>query len=305
MPNEWFKYAAILAMMFALAPWARAEERGNKTASPAASGSPAAAAAPPAANAATDAPATPAATAAPAAPAGVPLEKLDRVTSEQAASDKDAVASQKRIDSLDDDTQKLLGEYRKAVADTESHEAYASQLQTQIRSQQQELADIDRQLGEIETTSRSIVPLEQKMLDTLKEFVRLDLPFLGDERNARIATLEEMMGRADVSISEKYRRIVEAYQVEMDYGRTIESYEGRLAGEGADRTARFLRIGRLTLMYQTLDANETGYWDATRGKWIVDNDYAYAFKQGVAVAQKLSAPEMLLAPIPAPVEAKS
>ncbi len=113
------------------------------------------------------------------------------------------------------------------------------------------------------------------------------------------------MNRADVSISEKYRRIVEAYQVEMDYGRTIEAYEGKLGGSDDARTAKFLRIGRVSLLYQTLDARETGYWDAQARKWVVDNHYAHSFKQGVAVAQKISAPEMLLAPVPAPVEAKS
>ena len=118
-------------------------------------------------------------------------------------------------------------------------------------------------------------------------------------------SLEEMMNRADVSISEKYRRIVEAYQVEMDYGRTLETYEAKLGVGSEDRTARFLRIGRVSLLYQTLDGRETGYWDSQAHRWVVDNDYAHPFKQGVAVAQKLSAPEMLLAPVPAPVEARS
>jgi len=244
---------------------------------------------------------------APAAAAGPsPIEKLDAVTKERVEADKSAQASQQRINTVDDETQKLLSEYRRAVADTESHAAYAAQLSRQIESQNEELADIQRQLDEIETTSRSITPLQQKMLETLEQFVQLDVPFLLDERSARIATLEEMMNRADVSISEKYRRIVEAYQVEMDYGRTLEAYEAKLGGGGGeDRTARFLRIGRVSLLYQTLDGHETGYWDAQARRWVVDNGYAHSFKQGVAVAQKLSAPEMLLAPVPAPVEAKS
>jgi hypothetical protein len=234
------------------------------------------------------------------AAAQAPVEKLGKVTAEQAAADRDAAASQQRIDELDDETQKLLSEYRKAVSDKESHEAYATQLEAQVRSQSEELTDIRRQLDEIETTSRSIVPLQRRMLDTLKQFVRLDLPFLAEERSARVATLEAMMDRADVSISEKYRRILEAYQVEMDYGRTIESYEGKLAGDGPERTARFLRVGRLTLMYQTLDGLETGYWDSETRKWRVDDHYSHAFKQGVAVALKSSAPEMLHVPVPAP-----
>jgi hypothetical protein len=118
--------------------------------------------------------------------------------------------------------------------------------------------------------------------------------------------LTEMMSRADVTISEKYRRIVEAYQVELDYGRTIEAYEGELAAaEGETRTVQFLRVGRVTLLYQTLDGKETGYWDAAQKKWIVDDEYAHGFKEGVAVAKKARAPELLIVPVPAPKEAQS
>lgn len=253
----------------------------------------------PAAPAADPAPASPQ----PAPPVASPVEKLDAVTREKAEADRSAQASQQRINAVDDETQKLLSEYRRAVADTESYVAYAAQLAKQIESQNEELTEIERQLGEIETTSRSITPLQQKMLATLKQFVQLDVPFLLDERTARIATLEEMMERADVSISEKYRRIVEAYQVEMDYGRTLEAYEAKFGGAEEDRTARFLRIGRVSLLYQTLDELETGYWDGQTRRWVVDNSYAHSFKEGVAVASKTSAPEMMLAPIPAPVEA--
>jgi hypothetical protein len=165
---------------------------------------------------------------------------------------------------------------------------------------------MDRQLAEIETTSREVLPLMQNMLDTLEQFVALDVPFLREERTHRVATLREMMGRADVAISEKYRRIVEAYQVEMDYGRTIEAYEGQLDGTGGDtRTVQFLRVGRVTLLYQTLDGNETGYWDAAGKQWVVANEYAHGFEEGVAVAKKARAPEMLIVPVPAPSEGRS
>jgi len=145
----------------------------------------------------------------------------------------------------------------------------------------------------------------QKMLDTLAQFVALDVPFLVEERSRRVTGLQQMMTRADVTISEKYRRILEAYQVEMDYGRTIEAYEAKLGdGEGA-RTVQFLRVGRVSLLYQTLDGKETGYWDARKKAWTIDDDYQHSFKQGVAVAKKLSAPEMLIVPVPAPKDVKS
>jgi hypothetical protein len=237
--------------------------------------------------------------------AGAEGEKLGGAVREQLATDKDSRASQQRIDAIDDETLKMLSEYRRALADAESYAIYARQLEAQVEAQNQEMASIEQQLGEIETTSREVLPLMQRMLATLARFVDLDTPFLLEERRKRIATLEATMARADVTLSEKYRRIVEAYQVEMDYGRTLEAYEAKL-GDGDDaRTVQFLRVGRVALLYQTLDARETGYWDADKKNWVIDDDYQHGFKEGIAVARKLRAPEMLVVPIPAPRETKS
>jgi hypothetical protein len=233
-------------------------------------------------------------------------EKLERAIEQQIGVDREARASQQRVDRLDDETQQLLNEYRRALTDAESYTTYANQLEAQVRSQREELADMDRQLLEVETTSREVLPLMQNMLDTLEQFVALDLPFLMEERTRRVTTLKQMMGRADVAISEKYRRIVEAYQVEMDYGRTIESYEGELAADGTEpRTVQFLRVGRVTLLYQTLDGQETGYWDAAQKRWVIANEYAHGFKEGIAVAKKARAPEMLIVPVLSPQEVRS
>jgi hypothetical protein len=257
------------------------------------------------------APAAPTATqpATPAAAPSAPTAEVDAVLGEQKRADAEAAAAQARINSVDDETQKMLSDYRRALADAESFDAYAAQLGKQVESQEAELVEIQAQLAQVEDTSRSITPLMQNMVKTLGQFVELDAPFLKQERTKRVETLRQMMDRADVSISEKYRRILEAYQVELDYGRTLETYEGTQKGtvggaEDVTRTLKFLRIGRLSLLYQTLDGKETGYWDDSKKAFVVDDSYAHAFKEGVAVALKVRAPEMIYAPVPAPVEAK-
>jgi hypothetical protein len=237
----------------------------------------------------------------PAAPPSPPAgELLQKAVTEQSGADQEAASSQERISEIDDETQRLLAQYRTAVGERESIEAYSAQLEIQIQSQVTDMASIQNQLQEVETTAREVLPLTQKMLDTLAEFVELDVPFLIEERYKRIATLKDVMARADVTLSEKYRRVVEAYQIEMEYGRTVDAYEGRL-GEGDDaRTVQFLRIGRVSLMYQTLDGNETGYWDADGKEWAVNDDYRQAFKHGLDIAKKISAPDLLVVPVHAP-----
>jgi seryl-tRNA synthetase len=232
-------------------------------------------------------------------------QTLDKALAVQGEADRAAAASQKRINEIRDRTQDAASRYATALADSESLEKYNKQLDKQVTAQREEMASIESQLLQIETTNREVQPLMQRMVNTLERFVGLDVPFLIAERTRRVQTLQEIMPRADVTISEKYRRIIEAYQIELEYGRTLETYEGIL-GAGADaRTVSFVRLGRVSLMYQTLDGAETAYWDAKNKAWVVDNSYAEAVSEARRVAKKDGPPELLTVPVPAPQEVRS
>ena len=195
--------------------------------------------------------------------------------------------------------------YAQAMADADSLDHYNSQLQEQVKSQQAEIASIERQLTEIDTTNREVQPLMERMVDTLTQFVDLDVPFLLAERKARTQSLKDMMARADVTISEKYRRILEAYQTELEYGRSLSAYQGRL-GTGADaRTVEFVQLGRVSLMYRTIDGSETGYYDAAKKAWVPDPSYKQAVETAIRVAKRDGAAELLTVPVPAPQEVRS
>jgi hypothetical protein len=195
--------------------------------------------------------------------------------------------------------------YAQAVAAVESIERYNMQLEDQVKSQEAEIASIQRQLVEIDTTNRQVQPLMQEMVDTLERFIQLDVPFLLEDRTEVINNLKTVMGRADVTISEKYLLILEAYQSELDYGRTLETYRGHL-GTGADaRTVEFARLGRVSLMYRTLDGAEAGYWDAAKKDWVKDPSYRDAVDAAIGVALGDGPPELLTVPVPAPQEVRS
>lgn len=231
-------------------------------------------------------------------------QKLRAALLEQSAADKDAASSQARIDRMQDETADMVGKYHQALADTESMRKYTEQLSVQVKSQSDRIADMQKQLSEIETTQRDVLPLMQKMVDTLDQFVKLDVPFLIEERTKRVETLKQLLSRADVSNSEKYRRILEAYQIEMEYGRTFDAYPGKLGeGDGA-KTVQFVRLGRVAVMYQTLDGRETGYWDQQKKGWVQDNGYAHDVKRALSVAKKEGAPDLVMVPIAAPTEVK-
>jgi hypothetical protein len=143
----------------------------------------------------------------------------------------------------------------------------------------------------------------QQMVDALDRFVQLDVPFLIEERTARVENLKNLMDRADVTISEKYRLILEAYQIELDYGRTFDTYEGPL-GHGDDRTVEFARLGRVSLMYRTLDGSEAGYWDAKQKAWVADESYREAIEAAINVARG-EGDDLVTVPVPPPQEVRS
>lgn len=219
-------------------------------------------------------------------------------TSEE--TNREAKASQERIDSISDDIDAVAAEYRAALQEARSLELYNKQLAALIDSQEQELASLQRQIDNVTVVGRQVMPLMSRMLDSLAQFVALDVPFLPEERSRRIDALRDMMDRADVTISEKYRRLLEAYQIENEYGRTIEAYRGPIELDGQELTVDFLRVGRIALLYQTLDGTGQGAWDPERKEWIpLDDEYRSSILSGIRIARKETAPDLIRVPVPA------
>mgnify|MGYP006279163119 CR=1 FL=1 len=230
-------------------------------------------------------------------------ERLEAAVQTEEAAVEDARRSQERIDALSEESRLLLQEFRGVSRRADTLEAYNAQLERLVASQEREKQGLERQIEQIEVTRREIVPLMLRMVDTLERFVELDLPFLPDERGQRIEELRALMDRADVTLAEKYRRLMQAYQTEVEYGRTIEAYRGDLGEQG--RTVQFLRLGRVALYYQSLDGKETGYFDADQGAWQgLPETYRLPVKRGLRIARKQAAPELLRLPVPAPEKAE-
>ena len=227
-------------------------------------------------------------------------EPLNDAINVEQATNNAAVQSQKTINKLSDKTQKMLEQYRSANHQTETLITYNKHLKDLLNSQETEKTSLEQQLKDIENTQREIVPLILRMLDSLEQFISLDLPFLPEERKQRLTKLKAMMIRADVTHAEKFRRIVEAYQVENDYGNTIEAYRADLTIKGVSSSVDFLRLGRVALYYQRLDGSETGYWDKEQKQWqTLSADYRNDIRNGLRIARKETAPDLLTLPIPA------
>lgn len=213
------------------------------------------------------------------------------------AANANARVSQQRVNALDDQTRQLLERYRAATWQAQQLNVYAQQLEQIAASQETEKTSLQRQLVEMDRTEREIMPLMLRMLDSLEKFVALDLPFLKDERKDRVDALKRLMTDPEANIAEKFRRILEAYQIEADYGRGL----GVERAQVDDKVADVLRVGRTALFYLSIDGDSAGRWDAKAGKWLpLERGYVKSVRQGIRIAREQTAADLLTLPMPVP-----
>ncbi|MGH8496853.1 MAG: DUF3450 domain-containing protein [Gammaproteobacteria bacterium] len=238
-----------------------------------------------------------------ALPVALAQERLvDETMQTQSAADEAAARVQTQISQLADETTGLVGDYRVTIQQLDRTQIYNQNLAALVQDQEEEKVSIQQQLENFVETEQDIVPLMQDMISTLEQFIQLDMPFLLEERTNRVRTLRDNMSRADITISEKYRQIMEAYQIEAQFGRDVEAYSGPLdLGEGPPRTVDFLRVGRMLLAYQSADGAETGFWNKLTRRWEqLPDEYRRSISDGLTVARQQGAPEMLRLPVPSP-----
>ena len=190
-------------------------------------------------------------------------QAVEKVVTEAGKINESAAKSQVKIDNIADQIDGKLQQFKALNKEIEGLNVYNSQLQKQIDNQIDEMAALNEAIDEVSVIERQITPLMINMIDGLEQFVQLDVPFLPEERNARIADLRSMMGRADVA-----------------------------------REVEFLRLGRTALIYQTRDASSQGVWNKQTRQWeALDSSYRTQITKGLRMAKKQLAPDLLMLPV--------
>jgi len=227
------------------------------------------------------------------------IDQVARAGEERAEA---GAAEQQRVDQIADQTDKLLAEFVTVTKVVDGLKVYNGLLQRQIDNQETEKQALSESMDNVALIERQIVPMMTRMIDSLEDFIELDTPFLLEERTERIGRLRDMMERSDVTAAEKFRQVIEAYQIENDYGRTIEAYKGTVDIDGREQEVDFLRIGRVSLAYQSIGGQHTGAWDPESQSFVSlpPETYKSNVAQGIRIARKQVAPDLLIVPVTAP-----
>lgn len=230
----------------------------------------------------------------------VSADPLNELHKEEAKIHAAAKKSQEKINNLYDQSQELFVEYRQVVDETENLKVYNDYVATLVADQQRSIDSLQKQIDGIDGVKRGVVPLMFRMIDSLEQFINLDVPINLSERLARIERLRDVMANSNVTTSEQFRQVIEAYQIENQYGRQIQAYQGKLDFKGTEITVDFFNLGRTAHLALSLDGKSAWVWDNDARAWQeLGDEYLGAVVVAVRMANKLLPPNLLKLPIKA------
>lgn len=222
--------------------------------------------------------------------AGSNIAAADALTDLQKANGvifKASAKSQNKVDSIYEQTQDLLGEYRNVVDEAEVLKGYNDHVQRMVDDQNANIASLERQIAGIDKIKQGVVPLMYKMIDTLEQFIEMDVPMNVVNRKERIATLRDVMSDSNVTTSEQFRLVLEAYEIEAGYGTIFDAYQGELDLGDRVITADFVHMGRVALVAQSLDMKNAWVWNNESRSWEeLGDEYLKPITDSIRMARK-------------------
>ncbi|MDV5167618.1 DUF3450 domain-containing protein [Photobacterium rosenbergii] len=237
--------------------------------------------------------------------AGVQASTLGDARSLESSMNAASANSQKKIDRSAEKTLSMKAEIEQLQEEVQNLQVYRDHLANLVHNQNDEMASLNQQIDGIKDTRQGVVPLMYSMLNGLKANVESDKPIRKEQRLARIEKLEKMMVQADISDAEKYRRILEAYQIELDYGTKMGIYQGQVALDNGAIEADMLYLGRISLVARSLDGTNYWSWNEKESVWqSLDHSFASDINKAFAIASKQAAPSLITLPVSVNVETK-
>jgi len=210
-------------------------------------------------------------------------------------------ASQKRVDDISEQTDKVIAEYHKELKSAATLKSYNDQLRRTTGAQKEAMAKLEQSIEDASLIERQIIPLMQRMIEGLDQFIVADMPFKLDERKARIERIRSYLTNANITAAERFRQVLAAYSTETAYGQSIDVYTEELALPSGNLTVNVLQVGRTGLYYQTLDGTNSGYWDKSAGNWVeLDASHNEGITSAIRITQGKESKDLMRLPIAAP-----
>ena len=227
-------------------------------------------------------------------------EQLDNVFSELEATKQVHQRAESRVSASVERRRDLISEYVRLERELENRQIYNSELNLQIRNQKARVAVLRNSLVKVDQVQDALPPLLRKMTDVMKQFIMADLPFSQEARLANVQAVEETLLQP-IPISQKVSTVLDLYEQELAYGKTIDAYADNVNIDGRDREVKILRWGRVAMIYQTPDTYNAGLYDAQSGDWkALTLHHRNEINKAIRMAEKLASLDLVILPIHAP-----
>lgn len=207
-------------------------------------------------------------------------------------------ASQQRVEKAADAAVAARLELQNAQLQLRDLEAYNRYMQSLVADQQNELGKLSQQLEAVQETRQGLIPLMLQMQAELEQLVQNDIPLRKEDRLARVEQLKATLARADVSEAEKFRQLLQAYQIEAEYGSRLDSYAAELVLDGAPRRVDVLAVGRVSLLAMTANRSQAWRWSGQNKQWQpLDSQWLSPVAEALDMAADNKVPQLLNVPL--------
>lgn len=228
-------------------------------------------------------------------------DSVNSLVSKGVSTAKAGAASQKRIDAINDKTEKILDSYKQESKAVESLKDYNDRMRRTVEAQEVAKLKLQRSIEDASLIERQITPLMLKMISGLDKFIDADVPFKLEERKSRVERIKSYLSNTNISAAERFRQVLEAYAIESDYGDSIDVYADSVEIDNSTLSVNILQVGRTGLYFQTLDGQKSGYWNKQEQRWtLLDQEHNQGISHAIRVTQGKESKDLMRLPIIAP-----
>jgi len=206
--------------------------------------------------------------------------------------------TQQKLDIWEQKKTKLIARYDRLKQEAQFLDMQNKALTDEKLKHQKRLSSLVLQKQESVKIEKDMLPFLRNVLARLGKLISNGLPFLHRERRVRIEKLKKIMDNADVSIAEKYRKIMEALFIEAGYGNTTEILRKKIKISGHQVVENVFRLGRISLFSLSLDHKSAAYFNMAENKWLpLDKKYITPIYAAMEMSRKQRSAELVSLPI--------
>jgi septal ring factor EnvC (AmiA/AmiB activator) len=194
------------------------------------------------------------------------------------------IETQKKEAQWFEDRKKLEAEYTTLENEFKKLSNEENDLILNVARLEADIDELTASLKNIEEIASELDPFLKETVAEIETLVENDSPMLVTERMNRVASLKRTVQSSDVTMSEKFRRTMEALFIEASYGNTVEVYQEKILLEGETLLADIFRLGRISMFCITPDNRLTGFYDRVNESW---KSLPVSYNDEIAAAVKM------------------